>query len=85
MKINWMLVFGVVIILLFIFVIAFIPLIEEKELDKFCEGEGYDYGEKNVFRWEKSYCVLEENMVLIKVEVDKCGDNLQDYCFVKGE
>ena len=68
---------------LFIVSTFFILNREDKALNSFCEENNYSRGESSTFIWEKSYCIKEEKMTLIKDEVEECGDNLLEYCFVK--
>ena len=77
-------IFVSIIFSLLIVALIFIPIREEKALDSFCEENNYSRGERSIFVWEKSYCIQEEKMTIIKDEVEKCGENLLEYCFVKG-
>ena len=71
-------------IILLILALIFMPIREDKELNSFCEENNYSRGDRARTIWEKSYCIQEEKMTIIKDEVEKCGDNLLEYCFVKG-
>ena len=82
-----LLIFSIILILLFgLFILAliFMPIREDKVLNSFCEENNYSRGDRARTIWEKSYCIQEEKMTIIKDEVEKCGDNLLEYCFVKG-
>ncbi len=79
---------GLLFLLILIGVTIWIVVDEEKQIQKFCEDNGYDYAEKGRFRWENHYCVKENNKTLIKTEIDICnrrGQIIYNWCFIETE
>lgn len=69
----------IIIVVLSISVIAFGSYLINKNMQEFCEGNGFTSYEKAFSRWNNNLCIKIEDNYRVEKIFDSCGDK---YCFV---